>query len=53
MNGIFSKGIKSDMSEFSPPQLSARINFMQNNSIVSPTVQLNFVPNKALLQVWN
>ena len=32
-------------------QLSARIKFSQSNSIVSPTMQFNFVLNKALL-IW-
>ena len=46
---IFLQDVKSDMNKFVRAQLSARINFRQNNGIISPSVQLNCVPNKALL----
>ena len=49
MKAIFQYGVKSDMNEFSHAQLAARINFRSNNGIVSHSVQLNFVSNKALL----
>ena len=40
------------MNEFGSAQLSARINFRKNNSVVvSASVQLNFVSNKTLL-IW-
>ena len=41
---------ESDMNKFGHAQLSAKINVMQNKGIISPSVQLNCVPNKALLR---
>ena len=41
--------MRTRTDKFSRAQLLARINFKKNNGIVSASVLMNFVPNKALL----
>ena len=41
--------IRTRTDKFSRAQILARINFKKNNGIVSASVLMNFVPNKALL----